>query len=138
MEGLVLSKVCFCRKCSFTASHFYWIRGLSEQENTDLFGEAIQEHDHLWGITVWLQGDLDPRTGMVADLMEVDRELKEKVVDLFQRSCFNRAHPFFKDHQPTTEQIAVFLSEHLSFTSAQCVRIRVSEDGESLFSEWTL
>lgn len=131
-----MSKIFFCRKLNLIASHFYWIKGLSEEENHHLFGEAIHEHDHNWQITVWLEGPLDPKTGMVANLEEIDKVLNEKIVNVFDRTNFNRAHPFFKDHQPTTEQIAHFLSEYLVFESGTCQKIRVSEDGDMVFAEW--
>jgi len=131
-----LSKIYFCRKCEFMASHFYWIKGLSEEENFEKFGEAIHEHDHHWEITVWLENEMDPDTGMVANLEEIDRVFKEKILDVFDRTNINRAHPFFRDHQPTTEQLALFLSDYLKFESGVCAKIRVSEDRDKIFAEW--
>jgi len=130
-----LSEIRFCRKCQFKASHFYWIPGLGEEENIRKFGEYINEHDHDWEVTLWLAGEINPQTGMVGDLIEVDLVIQEKIINVFHRSNINRAHPYFKEHLPTTEQMAVFFSRELKFQSVECVKIRVAES-PNLFSEW--
>ncbi|PIE90425.1 MAG: hypothetical protein CR997_06455 [Acidobacteria bacterium] len=135
MEESVLSEICIARVCRFKASHFYWINGLGEEKNREKFGDYINEHDHDWQVTVYLKGAMDPEMGMLIDLAEVDRVLKEKVLDVFHRRNLNRAHPFFKEHLPTTENFALLLSKELSFESAYCVKIRVSES-PFLYAEW--
>lgn len=55
---------------------------LSEDENRDLFGPCARTHGHNYVLEVTLGSpELDPRTGMVYDLYDVWKILREEIVE---------------------------------------------------------
>lgn len=132
-----MPKVVFVRKVSFHALHHYALPHLSAAENQARFGDAAVPHRHLWSVTVWLSGQPEPATGMVADLPEVDRILREQVVDRYDGRHLNVVDPVFTERQPSTETLAMVLAERLApmFAPAQLERLRVAE-ADDLYAEW--
>lgn len=140
MEAFPLPKTAFCRKVQFVASHHYALPDASPEENRRLFGDSATPHAHHWSLTLWLEGDVDPRTGMITDLVAVDRILQEQVVMPLEGRSFRDYDPdFFKKHQPTNEVLANYFAYRLAplFTDAKLVKLQVAEcDG--IFAEWSL
>ena len=81
-----METVYLTRKVEFSASHRYWMEALSPQENLDLFGKCSYPHGHghNYLLEVTVKGEVDPRTGMVINLSDLDRLLKAKVVDILE------------------------------------------------------
>jgi 6-pyruvoyltetrahydropterin/6-carboxytetrahydropterin synthase len=127
----------FCRAIGFRASHYYWLPDLTDSENRAMFGPSSVAHPHDWVLTVWLEGPVDPRTGMMVDLLAVDAVLKEKVYDRFAGKVINDCDGFFKQHQPTNEVLAGYFAEMLgaSFDGAKLAKLRIAE-APDLFAEW--
>ena len=132
-----MSKISFCRTVRFTASHYYAIVGHAAAENEARFGSSAQPHFHDWALTVWLEGPLDEKTGMMIDLGLVDRILEEEVVMRFHQKNINQADSFFEQRQPTNEVLAQYFATRLSprFEPVRLVRLRIAEDPD-LFAEW--
>lgn len=132
-----MSKVCFCRAFHFEAFHHYAVPGWDAAKNSANFGDAAKPHKHHWTLTIWLQGPLDPVTGMVVDLVHVDQVL-EQVAGGFSGKNFRDVDPYFKTHQPTTEVLAIYFAEKLKphFPGVVLARLRIAEMND-LFAEWT-
>lgn len=132
-----MSKVCFGRTVRFRASHYYRLPGENLAKSKLRFGESADPHVHDWSLTLWLEAVPDPLTGMAVDLVTVDEVLHREVVSRFHQACINDAVPYFFEHQPTTESLAVYFAELLSplLRPATLVRVRVAES-EDLFAEW--
>lgn len=132
-----MARVLFARKVSFTASHHYQLASVSNEENQRMFGEASQIHEHVWSLTIWLEGPVDPVTGMMVDLLAVDEVLQTQVVEPFHLQHFNQVDSFFKQHQPTTEVLAAYFAQRLipHFQQATLVRLKIAEC-DDLFAEW--
>lgn len=131
-------RVMFARTVRFKASHHYAVRGWDQETNRKHFGDAADPHDHQWAVTCWFQGQPNEH-GMIVDLTHVDEILQREVVARFEDSSINEGHWYFKEHQPTTEEIAKFLGDHLGsfFKTGALVRVRVAEC-EDLYAEWHL
>ncbi|MFM7321814.1 MAG: 6-carboxytetrahydropterin synthase [Armatimonadota bacterium] len=99
------------RRVAFRAGHAYWFADKSEAENRTLFGRWASPwgHGHNYVVEVWVAGDVDPSTGMVVNLVDVDRVLKGVVGPLSDRHLTYEV-PHFRDHPPTLENIARFLA----------------------------
>ena len=133
-----MPKVFFCRKVRFTAAHHYRVRAWSPAKNRQVFGPSAEPHSHHWEITVWLEGPVDPETGMIADLAEVDGILEREIVEPFDQKDFHGADPeFFARHQPTNEVLAGYFAEKLAplLARVRLTRLRVAECDE-IFAEW--
>jgi 6-pyruvoyltetrahydropterin/6-carboxytetrahydropterin synthase len=61
------------RKADFSAAHFYWNPGWSEEENARVYGKCSnrQGHGHNYTLEVTVAGEVDPVSGFVVDLKEL-------------------------------------------------------------------
>lgn len=124
------------RRFYFSASHRYYLKDLSEEENIRLFGKNINPHGHNYILEVTLTGSVNERTGMIANLSEVKQWVQE-ILERYDHRYLNEDHPYFQTHQPTTEELAkiLFLEiEEKIPPPARLSRIRVYET-EDLFAE---
>ncbi len=137
MEALPLPKVLFCRTVAFRAAHHYALAKWSEAENRAAFGEAFEPHTHDWRLTLWLEAPVDETTGMMIDLLELDRVLREQVVEPFHGNSINDGDTFFQSVPPTTETLAVYFAKRLApqLSPARLARLRIAESPD-IFAEW--
>lgn len=102
------------RHVAFEASHRYWNPAFSEAHNRQCFGKCVSPygHGHNYLLRVTLRGQIDPHTGMVINIQELDHLLKA-LVDEFDHKFINRDHPAFHDRIPTTENLVSYLYDRL-------------------------
>lgn len=102
------------RLVEFEASHRYWNPAFSDEENRRIFGKCVSPygHGHNYVLRVTLGGHSDPRTGMVINIKELDRVLKE-VSGEFDHKFINLDHPAFHDRIPTTEHLASYMRDRI-------------------------
>jgi 6-pyruvoyltetrahydropterin/6-carboxytetrahydropterin synthase len=103
------------RRAQFSASHRYWLPELSEAENIQLFGSCTRfpGHGHNYVLFVSLVGDLD-KYGMVQNLSEVKKVIKQGVTSQLDYSYLNDVWPEFQQTLPTTENIARVIWQRLA------------------------
>ncbi|RMD72406.1 MAG: 6-pyruvoyl tetrahydropterin synthase, partial [Cyanobacteria bacterium J149] len=103
------------RRAKFSASHRYWLPELSEAENQQRFGanSRFPGHGHNYVLYVSLIGELD-KYGMVQNLSEVKKVIKEEVTSQLDYSYLNDTWAEFQQTLPTTENIAKVIWERLS------------------------
>lgn len=102
------------RLVEFEASHRYWNPAFSDEENRRIFGKCVSPygHGHNYVLRATLGGHSDPRTGMVINIKELDRVLKE-VRGEFDHKFINLDHPAFHDRIPTTEHLASYMRDRI-------------------------
>lgn len=132
--------VVLCRKVSFSSGHRYFNPQWSEAQNRQIYGSQYSQHGHghNFVLEAYLEGEIDPETGMVINLKDVDALLRE-VVEPMDHRFLNRDVPFFQSHVPTTENIARYCFEQLQQSLAQrparLVKVRLRE-GENLWVDY--
>jgi 6-pyruvoyltetrahydropterin/6-carboxytetrahydropterin synthase len=126
------------RYVAFEASHRYWNRTFSEEYNRQRFGKCVSPygHGHNYVLRVTLRGHPDPRTGMIVNLKELDRLLKE-LTDEFDHKFINREHPAFRYCIPTTENLTSYLYDRLDHT-LRTIRTDYQLHRVTLYEEPTL
>jgi 6-pyruvoyltetrahydropterin/6-carboxytetrahydropterin synthase len=131
--------ICLSRRIGFSSAHRYYQKKFSEEKNKQVFGRCYTEygHGHNYILEVTLGGEVDKDTGMVINLVDVDRILKE-VTDPLDHQHLNFDVPAFKETVPTTENIA----KHCFFevkkrlpTGVNLVRTRLFEN-DSLWADY--
>ncbi len=84
-------------------------------------------------ITTW-SGDVDPSTGMIANLADLDAFVERQVLEEFDHKSLNEDVPAFLDKVPTTENLCIEIYRRLkSFPHAKLERICVQETGNNSF-----
>lgn len=89
------------RQRAFEASHRYWVPEWSEEENWRRFGPctSLFGHGHNYVAEVAVRGPVDARTGMVVNVVEIDRALAA-VVSRFDHRFINSEVPGFGPTEP--------------------------------------
>jgi 6-pyruvoyltetrahydropterin/6-carboxytetrahydropterin synthase len=85
-------------------------------------------------LEVSLSGKVDPATGMIANLGDLDAFVERRVLEDFDHKSLNEDVPVFRDKVPTTENLCIEIFQRLkTFPKAKLERIRVQETGNNSF-----
>jgi 6-pyruvoyltetrahydropterin/6-carboxytetrahydropterin synthase len=123
-------KAYLTRRYWFSASHRLHCPGMSEVENKETYGKCNNPHGHghNYAVEVTVAGQVDARTGMVCNLVDLDAFVHEKIVKRFDLENLNTLREF-QGTVPTTENLCVELYGILEkgFTHAAVEKVRVEE-----------
>jgi 6-pyruvoyltetrahydropterin/6-carboxytetrahydropterin synthase len=128
--------VTLTRRYSFAASHRLRNPKLSDTENERLYGKCNNPHGHghNYVIEVTLGGPVDPATGMIANLADLDSYVKQQVLDDFDHRYMNEEIEVFKSVVPTTENLCIEIYNRLKqFPHAHLERVRIEETSKNSF-----
>jgi 6-pyruvoyltetrahydropterin/6-carboxytetrahydropterin synthase len=108
---LELMKVAVSRKEHFNAAHRLHNPLWSDEKNQSVFGKCNNPnyHGHNYELIVTLVGDPDPETGYVYDMKNLSDIIRDNVAKRFDHKNLNLDTDFFKDLNPTAENIAVVI-----------------------------
>jgi len=129
-------KVELGRRYRFAASHRLHTEKFSEEENLRVFGKCANPygHGHNYVLEVSVSGEVDPATGMIANLAELDHFVQREVLDVFDCRSLNEEVAAFRDVVPTTENLCIEIFKRLkSFPKTKLERVRVQETANNSF-----
>jgi 6-pyruvoyltetrahydropterin/6-carboxytetrahydropterin synthase len=129
-------KVTLTRRYSFAASHRLHNSKLSDAENQRLYGKCNNPHGHghNYIVEVTLGGPVDPATGMIANLGDLDSYVQQHVLDDFDHRYLNEEIDAFKIVVPTTENLCIDIYNRLkNFPGAHLERVRIEETSKNSF-----
>ena len=124
------------RRYRFAASHRLHTEALSAEENARVFGKCANPfgHGHNYLLEINVSGDVDPATGMIANLAELDRFVEREVLSPFDHHSLNEDVEAFRGVVPTTENLCIEIYERLKkFPKAKVERVRVQETSNNSF-----
>ena len=125
-----MGTVLISRRVAFEAAHSYWLSGLSEEENRRLFGAAASPHGHghNYLCEAAVAGEVDAATGVVLNIVDLDRRLRA-VTGTLDHRFINREHPQFLRRAPTCENLAAYVWSELwpAVDGAALRRVRLQE-----------
>ena len=128
-------KAYLTRRYRFPASHRLHLDDLSEAENRRVYGKCNNPHGHghNYALEVTVSGKVDPETGMVCNLADLDGFVNEQVVGRYDHVDLNTL-PEFARTVPTTENLCVAIFDRLkTFDRAKIERIRIEETRKNSF-----
>lgn len=104
-------KVAIFRKEHFNAAHRLYNKDWSDTKNDEIFGKCNNPnyHGHNYELVVKLTGTPSPETGYVYDLKKLSNIIKENIISKFDHKNLNLDIEYFKDKNPTAENIAVVI-----------------------------
>jgi 6-pyruvoyltetrahydropterin/6-carboxytetrahydropterin synthase len=116
-----------------SASHRLHTDALSAEGNRAAYGKCNNPHGHghNYVIEVVAGGNVNPETGMVINLTDLDEVVQQEVLDRFDHANLN-LDPLFVKQVPTTENLcrAVFglLKSALPVGKLEYVRVEETEN----------
>ena len=121
-------KVKVSRKEHFNAAHRLFNPGWDDERNAAIFGKCSNPnyHGHNYEIIVSVVGEPDPATGYVYDMKVLSDLIKENVLIKFDHRNLNLDTEYFKDLNPTAENIAVVIWRILREKIASHLELKIT------------
>jgi len=129
-------KISLTRRYRFAASHRLHTAKLSDEENRRLYGkcDSPHGHGHNYAVEVTLTGPVDSKTGMVANLGDLDPFVEREVIEAFDHKYLNEEVAEFRTSVPTTENVCREIYRRLEkFPAARLERVRIEETSKNSF-----
>ncbi len=103
------------KRYPFSASHRLHSDQLSEEENRRMFGKCNNPygHGHNYVLEVGVSGEPDPNSGMLLTRTELDRIVRQAVLDRIDHANLNTDVESMRDVVPTTENLALAIGDWL-------------------------
>jgi len=123
-------KAYLTRRYMFSASHRLHSDAMSDAENAATYGKCNNPHGHGHNYTleVTVSGQVDPRTGMVCNLVDLDSFVAREILEHFDHQNLNTLAEF-SNRVPTTENLCIAIYDILQrgFHQAHLERVRFEE-----------
>jgi 6-pyruvoyltetrahydropterin/6-carboxytetrahydropterin synthase len=129
-------KLHLSRRYRFSASHRLHSEQLGEEENWRVYGKCNNPygHGHNYVVEAAVSGPVNPATGMIANLADLDAFVEREVIEPFDQKYLNEEIAEFRASVPTTENVCIEIFNRLSrFPQAKLERVRVEETGSNSF-----
>jgi 6-pyruvoyltetrahydropterin/6-carboxytetrahydropterin synthase len=118
------------RRYRFSASHRLHSADMSAAENLATYGKCNNPygHGHNYSLEVTVSGPVDPATGMVCNLIDLDGFVEREVLSRYHLQNLNTVQEFAQ-LVPTTENLSVEIFEILQrgFQKAHLEGVRLEE-----------
>src|SRR5450432_105554 len=124
------------RRYRFAAAHRLHSAELSEEENSRIYGKCNNPlgHGHNYVVEIRVSGTVDPATGMIANLADLDGFVEREVLEAFDHRSLNEEVAAFRSVVPTTENLCIEIFRRLRpFPKAKLERVRVEETSNNSF-----
>jgi 6-pyruvoyltetrahydropterin/6-carboxytetrahydropterin synthase len=123
------------RSYQFSAGHRLENAALSDEDNERLYGACFRPHGHNYVVEVTVSGELDPVTGMSADLSAVDAAMQSTVLDRVDHYDLSTSVPGLAGVITTGENLARTFWRWLepALPAGSLRRVAVTETANNLF-----
>ncbi|HUL14828.1 MAG TPA: 6-carboxytetrahydropterin synthase [Terriglobales bacterium] len=124
------------RRYRFAASHRLHNPQFSEEENSRVYGKCNNPHGHghNYVLDIRVSGDVDPSTGMIANLADLDSFVQRELLEEFDLHSLNEDVPAFCEKIPTTENLCIEIFRRLKkFPFARLESVRIQETANNSF-----
>ena len=129
-------KLSLTRRYDFAASHRLHAPNLSAEDNKRIYGKCNNPygHGHNYTLEVTVSGPLDPASGMIANLGDLDPFVEREVLEAFDQKKLNEEVAEFRSAVPTTENVCRAIFRRLQkFPAAHLERVRIEETSKNSF-----
>jgi 6-pyruvoyltetrahydropterin/6-carboxytetrahydropterin synthase len=128
-------KAYLSRRYHFSASHRLHSDAYDEPRNRDVYGKCNNPHGHGHNYTVQVtfSGQVDPVTGMVCNLADLDAFARVNLLDRFDHTNLNTL-VCFANRVSTTENLSIeILRIFADFSMAHLEQVHVEETSNNSF-----
>jgi 6-pyruvoyltetrahydropterin/6-carboxytetrahydropterin synthase len=129
-------KAYLSRRYRISASHRLHTNAYSTEQNQAVYGKCNHPHGHghNYVIEVTVGGPVDPVTGMLCNLGDLDGFMRREIVERFDHANLN-LDAAFQSQVPTTENLCREIDRvvRTGFSHAKLERVRVEETSKNFF-----
>jgi 6-pyruvoyltetrahydropterin/6-carboxytetrahydropterin synthase len=123
-------KAYLTRRYLFSASHRLHNDEFSTEKNRAIYGKCNNPygHGHNYHVEVTVSAQVDQRTGMVCNLLDLDRSVQRHILERYDHQNLNTL-PEFASQVPTTENLCQEIYDILrrEFSYAHLEKVRIEE-----------
>ena len=123
-------KAYLTRRYIFSASHRLHSTELTDNENRAVYGKCNNPHGHghNYALEVTVSGQIEPKTGMVCNLVDLDGAVRREILERFDHENLNLREEF-RMAVPTTEHLSEVIFNILkqNFKAAHLEKVRLEE-----------
>lgn len=132
-----MPKPIITKRFYFCAAHQYGHEQWSKEQNESIFGKDAKVHGHNYTLEVSVTGNINPDTGWLVDLGHLKRVVNENVIHIFDHSLIEKDIAWFKNRQPSSENMVIFIWEQIQkeLKEGKLHRIRLIET-ETIFTDY--
>ncbi len=133
-------KAYLSRRYRLSASHRLHNEAYSSAENRAVYGKCNNPHGHghNYVVEITVSGPVDPLTGMVCNLAELDGFVRRVIGERFDHKNLNQDSAF-EQKVPTTENLCVEIYKIVKIGFAhvmlECVRVEETSNNSFEYSE---
>lgn len=123
------------RRYHLSASHRLHSEAYDAERNREIFGKCNNPHGHghNYTVQVTVSGEVDPETGMVCNLADLDAFAQTNLIDRFDHTNLNTLD-CFQESVSTTENLSMVIYRIFrNFTAAHLERVHVEETSNNSF-----
>lgn len=128
------------RRVLFSAAHADWLPDRSAAENEEIFGShsSPEPYGNNYYLDVTVEGEIDPQTGIIVNIKEIDQIVREHVIKHLDRKFVNRSVAYFCDRPVTPETLLEYVRVQLQDTLPAVVKLSALrlEETPLHFAEW--
>ena len=126
------------KQYKFCAAHKYWNKDWSDQKNIEVFDEDVKVHGHNYSLSITVKGKINNSSGFIVDIKKLNKIISKYIIDIFDHSQIEKDIDWFKNKQPSTENMLVFMWDEIvdripSGAILHCIKLR---ETPSIFSEY--
>lgn len=128
-------KAYLSRRYHLSASHRLHTEAYDAERNRAVFGKCNNPHGHghNYTVQVTVSGEVDPATGMVCNLADLDGFAQANLIDRFDHMNLNTLD-CFRESVSTTENLSIEIYRIFrGFTAARLERVHVEETSNNSF-----
>lgn len=143
MASRTASEAHVTRRYEFAASHRLDSKALSAEENRRVYGKCNNPygHGHNYSLEVTVAGPISAATGMVVNLEDLDRVVREEILNRFDHTNLNVDVENFREAPPTSENLIREIHRLLcnrwgreaALQGARLAKVRLQETGKNSF-----
>ena len=111
-----MKPVTVIRREHFNAAHRLHNPDLDDATNKKIFGKCNNQyfHGHNYELIVKLYGEINEDTGMLMDLSDLKKIIKNEVEEKLDHKNLNLDIDYFKDKITSTENLAIYIWNRLN------------------------
>lgn len=116
------------RKAHFNAAHRLHNKSWSDAKNNEVFGLCNNPnyHGHNYELIVSLTGEIDLETGYVYDMKLLKDLIYDKIEKNLDHKNLNLDVPYFKEINPTAENIVIYIWDILRHEFPKHLKLEVT------------